>query len=211
MLCTGAPGSTEAPGAPVRVGASGGYLSTRLRFGDGTTGDLVEGAYALSVEVRPSPGVGLMVSPGGVLGGSLTVEGTRYRLSPGPLLGLGVTWRVVDPAQQPFFLLFGASLSASHLRSFAGSEAASLTSFDARASLVAGKTFFEFFSPYAAVRAFGGPIFWGRAGASVTGTDAYHYNVGAGFSLTLPGGVDVFADGAPLGERRLSLGAGKTF
>lgn len=207
MLCTGA--SHEPSRFPVRVGLNGGTLATEIAFA--TPAKLREQAFAFSVEKRLSPDVSLMLSPGGVLGGTISVRGVEHSISPGPLLGVGASWRVVDSQKHPYFLLFGASLSASTAQTSAGQERARLSSIDARASLILGKTFLDTLSPYGVVRAFGGPVFWKIDGAAVTAGDRYHYHLGLGLSATLPWGLDVFAELAPVGEQRSTLGLGMTF
>ena len=152
-----------------------------------------------------------MISPGGILGGTIEVAGVKHTISPGPLLGAAASWRLVDPATAPVFVLFGASLSVSTAQTSAGLERARLTAGDLRGSLIAGKTFFSALSPYAVVRAFGGPVFWKIQGKAVSAGDRYHYHAGLGLSLAIPAGVDVFAEVAPLGEKRGTLGLGVTF
>ena len=44
----------------------------------------------------------------------------------------------------------------------------------------------------------------------VTG-DAYHYNLGGGLSLQLPGNIIALVDASVLGERSLSLGVSALF
>lgn len=66
-------------------------------------------------------------------------------------------------------------------------------------------------SPYAVVRAFGGPITWQYQGQSVTGTDGHHYQVGAGLTLVLARAVNLFVEGVPLGERSLAAGGAVAF
>ena len=65
-------------------------------------------------------------------------------------------------------------------------------------------------SPYAAARVFGGPILWSEGDEHRLGTDRYHVQIAGGVSLRL-GPVDVFAEGAPLGERSLSAGLGVSY
>ena len=78
---------------------------------------------------------------------------------------------------------------------------------DFRVGLAAGWTFFERLTPYAVVRAFGGPVFYG----SELGTDAYHVQLGAGLVVGLPFGFDLSAEIVPLGEQRVTAGLGYSF
>jgi hypothetical protein len=74
-----------------------------------------------------------------------------------------------------------------------------------------GATFFDALTPYAVVRAFGGPIFWHYQGSAHIGTDAYHVQLGAGLFWRIARKVDVFVEGVPLGERALLGGASVPF
>jgi len=82
---------------------------------------------------------------------------------------------------------------------------------DNRISAVAGKTVGGVFSPYAAVRVFGGPVWWHRGGQDVTGGDVHHYGIGAGGSLTISGMVDIVGETTLIGEKTFSLGVSVSF
>jgi hypothetical protein len=85
-------------------------------------------------------------------------------------------------------------------------------SFDLRVGAVAGYTFFEFWSPYLALRAFGGPILWEHEGERTTGTDRYHTQVAIGSSIFAgDSGLVLYADWSPFLERSFSAGAGWAF
>jgi hypothetical protein len=78
--------------------------------------------------------------------------------------------------------------------------------FDLRLGAIFGTTLWDAFSPYVLARVFGGPVFWRYAGQAVTGTDAYHYQLGAGFAVSLTRSLNLFAEGAPLGEQAIAAG-----
>lgn len=82
---------------------------------------------------------------------------------------------------------------------------------DVRASVLAGKTFFQAFTPYLVARAFGGPVFWKYRGEDQVGGDQYHFQLGAGAIVSLPERFDVFVEGIPLGERAGVVGLGYSF
>jgi hypothetical protein len=192
----------------MRLGLNGGYASTRLVFDGSRNVDLKQGAVSLSLDRRFSPELGLAVSAGATLGGTLQAGDQKYTQHPGPVLAFGASYRLVDPAKQPLFVLLGATLSGSTSTTEGGGARERYSAFDARGSIVAGKTFAGLLSPYAVARAFGGPVFWRLDGASVTGTDKYHYQLGLGLSVTLPAHLDLFVEVAPLGETRASAGIG---
>ena len=155
----------------------------------------------------------LFLGVGATLTGSLRVASMAYDVSPGPLLAVGVSYRLLDEkGAAPFVLLgatLGASLSGTALRgSTSGSD--SMIGTDLRASIAVGKTLLRTMSPYLTARAFGLPVLWTFQGQSVTGTDAYHYQVGAGFSLKL-GRFDLALEMVPLGERAIVAGGGITY
>ncbi len=112
------------------------------------------------------------------------------------------------------FLMLGGSLavaSATTRKQQIGAPDVPYWAGDVRFSAVVGKTFFNALSPYATARVFGGPVFWQLDGRDITGTDRYHFQLGAGLSVSLPIGLDVFAEAVPLGERAFSTGAGFSF
>ena len=74
-----------------------------------------------------------------------------------------------------------------------------------------GTTLFGVLRPYLPVRVFGGPVYWKYQGASVTGTDTHHYQVGAGLGVAISRHIGAFAEGIPLGERALALGVAAAF
>jgi hypothetical protein len=170
-----------------------------------------------SLEYRISPD---MTAGGGVgvgIGGLFRVGEERYKVLPGWLVTGTWSRRLVDgTGRAPFLLIglaFGAS-GASTRRETTGPTPAptqSLYALDVRVALTVGKTFWNVLSPYASARAFGGPVFWSYRDKSVVGGDKYHFQIALGTAVALPRGFDVFVDGSPLGERAITLGAGKSF
>ena len=132
---------------------------------------------------------------------------------PGWAAAAACSWRVVDGAASKPLVLLSLTLGASgaSTRELHRDETELYTAIDVRAGAVVGKTLFDALTPYLGARVFGGPIFWTFRGEDVLGTDQYHFQVAFGLAAALPGGIDVFAEGAPLGERAASLGAGATF
>jgi len=133
---------------------------------------------------------------------------------PGWLAAASFSFTALDGKGDPPFLLVSASLGVSGARtrvegSSSGAEA--FTAVDARVGVTVGKTLWNALSPYAGVRAFGGPVFWRLAGEDRQGTDRHHYQVAFGLLASLPRGFDVFAEIAPLGERAVAVGAGYAF
>ena len=82
---------------------------------------------------------------------------------------------------------------------------------DLRAGIMVGKTFADRLVPFLAARAFAGPVNWHLGGEDVTGSDVYHYTVGAGFTFRMPGVLDAFAEAMPIGAQSLTLGASASF
>ncbi len=147
------------------------------------------------------------------LGGSLGVDAQSFDIAPGGLVALSVSYRLVDDRGAAPFVLFSLSAAASYaVTTPTGSSSASssLVATDLRLGVTVGKTFARIFTPYLAARVFGGPVFWTYAGQDATGTDAYHYQVGAGVSLAL-GRWNIHAEGDPLGEVTVSGGVGFAF
>jgi hypothetical protein len=152
---------------------------------------------------------------GAGVGGLIVSRDARYKVTPGWLVTGTWSRRLADgTGKKPFLLIgvaFGASGATTRRELAMTEESASLYALDIRAALTVGKTFWSTLSPYASVRAFGGPVFWSHAGKSIVGSDTHHYQVALGMAMALPRGFDLFVDGAPLGERALAIGAGKSF
>jgi hypothetical protein len=184
---------------------------------DGVTNEAVFSKQAVTVSLDRRIGDRWTVS--GMLGattvGTLDAYGQSFALSPGPLLTVAASYRALDEGTVAPFVLLTGSLGASiswTSTSQAGQTAQPMTAVDGRVGVVAGKTIAHVVSPYLVARAFGGPIVWSNAGASVVGTDVYHYQLGVGAVARLPGGrFDLLVEGVPLGERALVGGAGFAF
>ena len=133
-------------------------------------------------------------------------------VSPGPLAAVTTSFRPLDEGDiAPFLLLTGSvAASVAWTTSPAGGPSSTLSAFDVRLGVVAGKTIAHVVTPYVLARAFGGPVFWSSGGQSATGTDANHYQLGAGVSVRARR-VDFVVEGAPLGELGIVAGVGFAF
>ena len=140
---------------------------------------------------------------GSTVTGNIDVNGVTSTVSPGPLGAITASFRPLDEGTVAPFVLLSASMAAS----LSWVASSTLTAFDVRLGVAAGKTIADVVTPYLLARAFGGPVFWSIAGASATGTDAYHYQLGGGVSVRV-GRVDLLVEGVPLGERAFVVGAG---
>jgi hypothetical protein len=195
-------------------GVSYGASWTRLRLtANSATTEAVfrKQAVTASVERR----VGDRWTLGGMLGstttGTLDAYGQSFALSAGPLAAFVASFRALDEGTVRPFVLLSGSLGASLSWTSAANQAhQAMTGIDARLGVAAGKTIAHALTPYLVARAFGGPILWSNAGASVVGTDVYHYQLGAGAVLRL-GRFDLLVEGVPLGEQALVGGAGMAF
>jgi hypothetical protein len=142
--------------------------------------------------------------------GSLTLPEGTYDFSPGPIVSLGLDWRVWDNGR--WFALLTSTLSFSATQThFADGSAVGYQALDLRLGGQFGVELFEWLRPYALARVFGGPVFWHHAGEAVTGTDTHHFQVGAGLALRIGRTWSAFAEGVPLGERALAIGVAAVF
>jgi hypothetical protein len=187
-------------------------------------GSISRQAAIATLQYRLRPDLALQVGAGVGHGGSLVIDGglgpegataapVRHEMLPGWVATVSGSWRVLDGAGSRPLLLLTMTVGASgaRTREESAAESVAYTALDARLGAVVGKTFFDALTPYAALRVFGGPIFWRFRGEDRTGTDRYHYQIGLGLSASLPAQLDVFVEGVPLGERALVLGAGVAF
>jgi hypothetical protein len=198
-----------------RIGASFSFTSTVIRFDASTKPEETRDNVLVSVAYRPSRRLTLEAGGGTLFGGRLRLRDVDYEFTPGLLTMVGGSWRVLDAqGTRPFVLLTAqaAFIAASTQKN--GSDAfprVGYRAFDLRLGGAVGWTIWNVLSPYAVVRAFGGPVYWEYQGASVTGTDTHHYQVGGGLAVLIARTVDAFVEGVPLGEQGVSAGAGVIF
>lgn len=166
---------------------------------DGTKPLLQQLAASASLEYRLSERVTLVGAGGGLVLGELGGLPT----SPGGVGSLGVSWLLLEQGTWSPFVQLAGSLAMSGMKVLDTTYLA----LDLRAALSAGWTLWNRFTPYAVARVFGGPVFYGAE----TGTDAYHVQLGAGFVVGLPIGLDLSAEVIPLGEQRVTAGVGLSF
>src|SRR5450432_2523660 len=137
-------------------------MSTQIVF-DGTRVPVREAAATATIGHFATSRIGWSVGAGAILGGS--VEGRT--MSPGVTVSGSISWLpVYEKPRRPFFS-FSASLGGAYATAIADDGASHAWSpWDLRVGAMVGKTLASHFVPYAAVRAFGGPVFWHRGGAS---------------------------------------------
>jgi len=191
------------------VGVSAGASATSLVFSDPSfDADLDQQAITVLAGHSWPSHTSVRVAVGLVVDGTLTTADRRFDLGAGPLASAAIShqWSFA-----PWFVTGSFSLGASRVHTretTAGATASariSLLAIDGRVAATAGRSFGPF-SPYVLARAFGGPILWTFDGDDTRGTDAHHYQLGAGASLTLSDRLTFLVDIAALGERAASLG-----
>jgi hypothetical protein len=194
------------PTTRFRAGVTLGGTSTQIEFAPGDA-RLLQGSAAATLDFFPLERLGFSASLGASLPGRLDFMERRYELSPGPLAGVGVSYRLLG-GQLPFVhLSFTYSLAQSTARAPDGGES-SLKSYDYRAGLAVGATVGKLAAPFVFGRYFGAGTRWEGVGK---GADAYRYHLGVGTVLALSRQLDVLGELAFLGEKRASLGVGYVF
>jgi len=197
------------------AGVSGAWSGTHLELSSGgRTVDAYFGRYAVTASLERR--LGDRWTLGGALGatvaGTLDLDGAESDLSPGPLAAVTASFRPLDEGDIAPFLLLTGSVAASlaWTKPAGGGPTSTFTAGDVRLGAVVGKTIAHAVTPYLLARAFGGPVSWSIAGRSASGTDANHYQVGAGVSVHVER-FDLVVEGVPLGELGLVAGAGLSF
>lgn len=178
-----------------------------MQLSDSLRADQIRYATLAALAYMPTTKLILQAGAGATLGGSLTLPAGKYEFSPGPTASVGADWRVFDNRRT--FVLLTSALSFSAARTHLGDQGSvGYEAFDLRLGGQLGVDIANIFEPYIVVRAFGGPVCWHYLGDAVTGTDAHHYQVGAGAGVHISKVVNLFVEGIPIGERAVSLGAG---
>jgi hypothetical protein len=200
------------------AGVSYGVFGSDLSIIGGPSASIQREAVSASLEYRVSATTTWGGGAGAGVGGLLVTNGTRYTINPGWLLTALYARRLLDGRGQKPFLLFGMAFGASGASTQAQTFAvgatparSSLYAFDVRGALTVGKTFWGALSPYASVRLYGGPILWSLQSKTVVAGDDYHVQGAVGLAVALPDGFDAYAEGAPGGERGVTMGLGRSF
>jgi len=202
------------PPAPVFHGAVAyGHFWSDLIFNGNLDATIERGAVVTSHDFFLTDDLTFSLGAGAALFGSLGLPGFSVDLGPGWVGSLSVAYNFLDGSGSLPFLIVNGTFAASAVATKAPPPHISgrLTALDFRGGLTVGKTFFDRLSPYLAIRAFGGPVIWTIDGEELTGTDKHHYQPAAGLVVSLPGGVDLFGEGAPFGERGVTAGLGYTY
>jgi hypothetical protein len=205
-----------------------GVFGADLSFLSSEEATIERRAASASFERRMSDTWTLSFAAGaGLPGGYIEMGGERHTIGAGWLVAVSSSWRLLDGRGRfPLFALLSLTLAGSGVGTERAAAASSLTqsvppsaldssasmyAVDARLGLIFGKTFWDVFTPYAGARLFGGPVFWRFRGEDVIGGDTRHIQLALGASSSLPGGVDLFAEVAPFGERAATVGGGVAF
>jgi hypothetical protein len=191
-----------------RVGLSFGAFRSRLLFAERGVLDIEELAFGASYEKRLSKKMTFQISGGGIAFARVGEPSTRTLR--GFFAGAGWSWSVIDQKGAIPFVMVGVSVAGSLAAPEEGGDDA-LYALDIRGSVTAGYTLAKRWTPYLVGRLFGGPVVLAERGQSYVGTDVYHFQLGAGLVVGLPGGFDLSAEIIPLGEQRVSAGVGYSF
>ncbi len=197
-----------------RVGAASLYTSTVIDFGNFRSAE-TRGSVIASLAYQPTRRLTFQLAAGSTVGGHIDSPAGVYDFLPGLTVAIGASYRLIQ-GTRPFVILT-ANLSVSDAETqLSGAYAASNSEVrydaaDLRGGVLVGTTLWRLLSPYAVVRAFGGPVYWSLQGEDVIGTDAHHYQVGAGLTVVVVHRLDVFVEAIPLGERSLAAGAAFAF
>jgi hypothetical protein len=193
-----------------RLGLSGVYTSTSLHFSNDMHADETRAATLMSLSYAPTRVLSVEAGFGTAIGGTLTPPDGEHTFHSGPTAAIGASWHVVDGRA---FVVLTSFLSFTSSRTRAKDAMATVAydALDLRLGAIVGTTLWNVLSPYALGRVFGGPVYWTYQGASVTGTDTHHFQLGGGFALLITRRVDLFAEGVPFGERAVAGGLSVSF
>jgi hypothetical protein len=184
---------------------------TKLSF-DSEDADLREQVVVGSFGRRFGDVLTLRLGAGAIVAGRMVDRGMHYDIEPGWLTSATIAHEWLGSSAGGWFVSTALTIgvSATHTTN-PDAGRTSLVAQDNRISAVAGRTVGGVFSPYAAVRVFGGPVWWRRGDQDVTGGDVHHYGIGAGGSFTVSGIVDIVGEATLIGEKTFSLGVNVSF
>jgi hypothetical protein len=180
-----------------------GFRSTLVNFGSTEKTAIEMFAVTISLDRRLSKEWNFAVALGSVLAGRLETATEAHFIEQGAVGSIAFSRTFLEAKGALPFLIVSASLTASYNPTRAGPYIGT----DIRAAGTLGWTLWDRFSPYLSARLFGGIAAWRQRIYS----DQWHFQVGAGFVVGLPGGFDFNAEFIPLGEQRFSAGVGYSF
>lgn len=177
-------------------------MSTTIVLDDDVA--LREVAVTATVGHFVTPRVGWSVTAGAVVEGSIDGGDVHG----GATIAAAVNYLVVYEKKRRPFVSVSASLGTALIRAEADDgRTHTWSAWDGRGGGMIGKTLFDVIVPYAAVRVFGGPVFW----RGEVGGDRYHVTAGAGLIVRLPARLSLSIEGMPLGEKSASAAFGGRF
>lgn len=198
------------------MGSSGGAFATSISFDNDQEVEVEQASLSATLGYQLSTRLGITGSAGLIVGGTMTPSegnaGGEGDVGRGFTGSLSLNYLPLFESESRPFVATSLTLGGS----FASPESDDgerhgWRAFDARLGLMVGKTVFDHLVPFAAARAFGGPVSWTLGGEEVVGADIYHYTVGAGALYQVPGSFSLFAELLALGERSASLGGSLAF
>jgi hypothetical protein len=147
----------------VRLGLAVGGTSSKIDFKT-ETAPLVQSAATTTFDLLLFQRLSLSASLGGSLAGHLDYGGQRFLLEPGPIVGLGVSYRLFGGRAPFLHLSAGYSVARSTSQAPDASRdaadapsrrGATFTSYDYRFGVAVGKTLGDFAAPFVVGRYFG--------------------------------------------------------
>jgi hypothetical protein len=198
-------GDANAP--RVRLGIAIGGTSSKIDF-KAETAPLVQSALTGTFDLLLFQRLSLGASLGGSLIGHVDYGGQRFELRPGPIVGLGASYRLFGGSAPFLHLSAGYSIARSTSHAPDASRA-TFTSNDYRFGVAVGKTLGNLAAPFVVGRYFGAGTNWSVGGGH--GADHYRYHLGVGSAFGLSEQLDALVELAFLGERRATLGVGYLF
>ena len=189
------PTADGVPARPWHVSLTAGYFDAALRFDDRFDADVREVLISAGL-ARDVGDFTIGIQLGAILDGELHTAGAGgadYAITPGFLVGLAGEWHALRAPRAPITLSLGLQLAVASARvKDAFGDTAPWVALDARLSLTVSRTFWEVLTPYAAVRALGGPILWSNRSANspevggakdVVGSDPRHVQLALGLGV----------------------------
>ena len=182
-------------------------MSTTIVFA-GVRVPLRETAVTATISHFATARLGWSITAGGIVAGSIE----HRDVDDGVTVSASVSYLALFESPTRPFVAVSGSLGAAWIAGTADDGSArTWNAWDARGGAIVGKTLGKHVVPYLAARGFGGPVYWYRDGASVTGSDRWHVTAGVGATIRLPARVDLSLELMPLGEQSATAGVTARF
>jgi hypothetical protein len=197
------------------AGVSYGYVDTDIELDGGRLRyEFSEHVLGATFRAALEDGWSVGASVGAIAAGTLTDGARSFDVLPGIAVAINGSREWLRGNAYDLFLATTLTLGGAFATTREvgqGPRRQTLWATDVRLDVTFGVTVANVWSPYVAVRAFGGPFGWTLDGEHVVGNDRHFHTLAVGSLFTFADGLDLFVDWGFEGALSAAAGVGASF